>query len=106
MLYFKLYFEKQSNTIFTEEDMEKVLKSLTEDVESDNPFKIWLDDAYEPSEVYDLIFKEGNDIILKQKYEEFVNQEVVKRVKEQFDEEYIGTDFYYNESSKRVYFNE
>jgi hypothetical protein len=106
MLYFKIYIEKESHTIFTEEDMEKVLNTMTEDAKESQPFKLWLDDAYEPSEVYDLIFKEGNDIILKQEYDKFIDSQVIKQMKEQFDEEYIGTDFYYNKDSKRVYFNE
>lgn len=102
MITIKVYIEKESNTIFTEDEMSKVLEDITDEVVENNGFAYWLDDAYEPSEIYDLL-KAGESDSIDEEYKKFVDKKVMEIVSTHYRAETITTDFYYDESGKRVY---
>lgn len=102
MIKIKIYIEKESGTIYTEEEMAKELEYLSYSESENTPFEFWLDDAYEPSEVFQ-IMSEGNGDKLQEEYKEYIDNKVLQTVNEYYITQTLSTDFYYNENDERVY---
>lgn len=105
MIKIKIYNDKNSNLLYTEEEFETVIHDLTEDEEDDVPFNMWIDEHYTASQIF-MFHNDDDRAQLRKEYDEYINNRVVERIEHEYETIWISTDFYYNENEQRIYFEE
>lgn len=102
MIKIKLYNEKVSHTLLTEDEMETVLTNFDEAIKSQYPLSMYVDEYYTPSQV--LAFSTIDRETLGLKYQAEIDEKVMKAVEDEYEEVWIETDYYYDSyTNKRVY---